>query len=113
VRLSATTYSSVYSAEVHGGTVCVNTPRIINKYSSNMDTTLHALVGCSYRNNSQAHQEGEQGMNKVAHFFLVGFAVALMSLLAALALSNRLDARSSETAEHPVAGSSSDTAPTR
>ncbi|MBS1904047.1 MAG: hypothetical protein JSS75_10105 [Bacteroidetes bacterium] len=39
-------------------------------------------------------------MNKFAHFFLVGFAVAVMTLVAALALSNRLTARSSETAPH-------------
>lgn len=37
-------------------------------------------------------------MNKFAHFFLVGFAVALMTLFAALALSNKLDAQASDSA---------------
>lgn len=39
-------------------------------------------------------------MNKFAHFFLVGIAVAIMTLFAALALSNELDARASESALH-------------
>ncbi len=37
-------------------------------------------------------------MNKFAHFFLVGFAVAIMSLFAALALSHALDERAQENA---------------
>jgi hypothetical protein len=37
-------------------------------------------------------------MNKFAHYFLVGFAIAIMTLFAALALSNELDAQASENA---------------
>jgi hypothetical protein len=63
-----------------------------------MDTTITQLVGCSIRTNSQHYREGEHDMNKFAHYFLVGFAIAILTLVAAIALSNRLDAQASENA---------------